>query len=225
MDSSVQKKIAIKLRKEGNSYRKIAKKLEISASCVSNWCKNIKLTSKQKENLEKITRDPYYEGRGVYLTNLKKRTEQKTEKLKILGIKHIGKLNEREMFLAGAALYWAEGFKKDSQAGLASLDPTMIKFFIRWLEICFGYKNKDLSFRVTVNISHKNRISEIQGFWSRELGVSLNQFQKPFYQNFKWKKVYDNPDEYFGVMRVKVRKSRDFLRKIYGFIEGLRLQV
>ncbi len=85
-------------------------------------------------------------------------------------------------------------------------------------------KKEDLSFRVTVTISHKNRILEIQEFWSGELDVPLKQFQKPFYQNFKWKKVYDNPNEYFGALRVKVRKSKDFLRKIYGFIEGLRMQ-
>lgn len=224
MDNSVQRHEAIKLRKEGNSYRKIAKKIGISASCANNWCKNVKLTSKQRENLEKIIKDPYYEGRGIYLSKLKKKTQNKITKLEKLGIEQIGKLNKREMFLSGAALYWAEGFKKDSQAGLASLDSTMIKFFIKWLKMCFGYSNTDLSFRVTANISHKNRIEEIQNYWSKELNIPLSQFQKPYFQNVKWKKTYDNQNEYFGVLRVKVRKSRDFLRKIYGFIEGLRLQ-
>lgn len=224
MDNSVQKSRAIKLRKEGNSYRNIARKLKVSASSINNWCKNIKLTLEEKNLLNKKTRDPYYEGRGIYLTKLKRQTEQKIKKLNNQGIKEIGKLNNREMFIAGAALYWAEGFKKDSQVGLASLDPAMIKFFIKWLKTCFGYANKDLSLRVTVNISHKNRINEIQDFWSNELSIPSNQFQKPYFQDVKWKKIYDNPNEYFGVLRVKVRKSKDFLRKNYGFIEGLRLQ-
>ncbi|EKE12994.1 MAG: hypothetical protein ACD_13C00107G0004 [uncultured bacterium] len=224
MSKSVQKVEARELRLKGKSIKKIAKKLGVSVGSVSIWCRDIELSLDQKKILDINARNPYYGGRGVYLRNLKKRTDLKAKKLEKAGVKEIGKLGKRELFLTGAALYWAEGFKKDSQVGLASLDSKMIKFFIKWLKVCFGYKDQDLMFRLTVNISHKYRISEIEKHWSEELKIPLSQFQKPFYQNFIWKKVYDNPEDYFGVLRVKVRKSKDFLRKIYGFIDGLRLQ-
>jgi hypothetical protein len=159
------------------------------------------------------------------LRKLKKKTLLKARKLQKIGIKKVGILSKRELFLVGSSLYWAEGFKKDSQAGLGSLDPAMIKLYIKWLKDCFGYKNDDLIFRVTANISHKDRIKEIEKYWSTLLDVPLEQFQKPFFQDVKWKKTYDNPNEYFGVLRVKVRKSKDFLREIYGFIEGLKLNI
>jgi len=225
MSKSVQKIEARKLRSEGESIKKIARQLRVSVGSVSAWCRNVELSSAQKKALDNNARNPYYGGRGIYLRRLKKRIDSKTEKLKMIGIKKIGRLNKRELFLTGASLYWAEGFKKDSQAGLASLDTKMIQFFVRWLKICFGYQDKDLIFRVTVNISHKYRITEIEEYWSKVLNIPLNQFRKPFFQNFKWKKTYENPNEYYGVLRVKVRKSKDFLRKIYGFIEGLKFNI
>lgn len=223
MPKLVQKIEAIRLRKTGKSLRSIAKKLNVSASSVSSWCRDIRLTAEQEKILDTNSRNPYYAGRGIYLKKLKRKTNSKIKRLQKIGIKKIGTLNRHELFLTGAALYWAEGFKKDSQVGLGSLDPSMIKFYIKWLKTCFGYQNKDFIFRVTANINHKHRIREVEKYWSKLLEVPLGQFQKPFFQNVKWKKIYENPNEYFGVLRVKVRKSKDFLREIYGYIEGLKL--
>ncbi len=223
MAKSVQKLEARELRLKGKSIKKIAKKINVSVSSVSSWCRDIELTAEQKRILETNARNPYYGKRGAYLKRLKNKTDSKIKRLKKIGIKDIGTLSKRELFLTGSALYWAEGFKKDTQVGFASLDAEMIKFFIRWLKICFGYQNSDLIFRTTANISHKYRIDEIQKHWSKLLKIPLSQFQKPFFQKFKWKKSYEHPNEYFGILRVKVRKSTDFLRKIIGYIEGLKL--
>jgi transcriptional regulator with XRE-family HTH domain len=223
MSKSIQKVEVLRLRSEGKSIKKIANQVGVSVGSVSTWCRDVELSPDQKKMLEINARNPYYAGRGIYLRKLKRQTDSKVKRLKTIGTKEIGKMSRRELFLTGATLYWAEGFKKDSQAGLGSLDPDMIKFYIKWLKVCFGYQNKDLVFRVTANISHKYRIREIEIYWSKLLDVPLSQFQKPFFQNVKWKKTYENPNEYFGVLRVKVRKSKDFLRKIYGFIEGLKL--
>ena len=211
------------LRKQGKSIKEIAKLLLVSPSSVSDWCTDIKLTIDQITELERRARDPFYGRRLSYSLAQQAKRLEKTQKLFKEGVMEIGNLSRRELFLTGVALYWAEGFKKDSQAGLASLDPNMIRFYIKWLKECFGYKIDDLSIRVTLNVSHKERIDEIQDYWSKIIGIPTKCFQKPFYQNFVWKKVYENPNEYYGVLRVKVRKSTDFLRKIYGYIEGLRL--
>ena len=194
MSKSVQKFEAIRLRKTGKSIKNIAKTLNVSVGSVSSWCRDVKLSPSQKRKLKKDARNPYYAGRGIYIRNLKKRTKLKIKKLGKLGTKKIGKLTKRELFLAGAALYWAEGFKKDTQAGLASLDPVMIKFYIKWLRDCFGYQNDNLIFRVTANVSHEYRIKEIEKYWSKLLDVPLSQFRKPFFQNIKWKKTYENPE-------------------------------
>ncbi len=215
---------AQKLRGLGKSIKEIAKELNVSPGSVSDWCKDVILTKEQIIQLENRSKDPNYGGRLANSNKQHQIAVTKTKELLNFGIKQVGKLSKRELFLVGSALYWAEGFKKDSQAGFANSSPDMMNLYIRWLFECFGYEIKDLSPRVTVNLSHKHRIKEIQKFWSQKTKIPPESFQKPFFQNFKWKKVYDNPNEYFGVLRIKVRKSTDFLRKIHGFIEGLRLE-
>lgn len=222
MAKSNERQKARKLRKGGESIKVIARLLKVSPSSVSSWCKDVKLTPEQILVLEAKARDPMYGKRLEYSQKQQKLRLEKTNKLIDEGVKEIGELNKRELFLTGAALYWAEGFKKDSQAGFANQDPSIMKFFLRWIKTCFGYTYSDLIPRVTANISHKGRIDEIQSYWSSETGIPVSYFQKPFYQNVKWKKVYDNPSNYYGVLRIKVRKSTDFLRKLHGFIEGLK---
>lgn len=214
---------ARKLRSKGESIKVIAKLLSVSPSSVSSWCSDVSLTPLQVKELQRRATDPNY---GNRLKNSIKQRQIRLNNISTLnkaGIKELGKLSKRELFVVGVALYWAEGFKKDSQAGLASSDPFMIKLFINWLQMCFNYSQNDLSFRVTVNISHQYRIHEIQDFWSETLSVPPDNFQKPFFQNVKWQKVYENPNNYYGVLRVKVRKSTALLRKIHGYIEGMRL--
>lgn len=99
----------------------------------------------------------------------------------------------------------------------------MIKFFLSWLKSCFGYKNEDFRLRVGLNENFRDETERIEGFWSNLTGIPEEQFQKPFYQRVKWKKVYEHPENYHGVLRIRIRKSTDFLRKIRGFIEGLVL--
>jgi transcriptional regulator with XRE-family HTH domain len=222
MSKPVQKAKVWKLRKLGLSIKEIAKRQRVSVGSVSNWCKDIKLSPAQIRKLKENARNPYYGKRAVYLASLKRKLNSKIKRLRKSGVRQIGELTKREFFLAGAALYWGEGFKKDKQAGLANLDPDLIKFFIRWLKLCFGYKQSDLIARITINNSHRYRVDKIHKYWSKQIGIPIKEFKKPTFQKFKWKKIYKNPEKYYGVLRIKVRKSRDFLRKIDGFLEGLK---
>ena len=105
---------ARKLRSDGLGIKTIAHSLRVSSSTVSLWCRDIKLTHKQIAVLEKRSHDPFYGKRLMHVLKQQKIRELKTHKLIQRAIKHIGSLSQREMFTAGVALYWAEGFKKDS---------------------------------------------------------------------------------------------------------------
>jgi len=215
---------AIQLRKQGKSIKKIAGLLQVSPGSVSTWCKNVKLTTKQIKKLEKNARDPFYGRRLEYSQKQRKKKENKIKKLLKEGKNEVGKLSKRELFLIGISLYWAEGFKKDTQVGFANSNSDMINLYLKWLKECFGYKNNDLIPRVTLNISHRHRVKKVEKYWSEITKIPIENFRKPFFQRFKWKKVYENPENYYGVLRIKVRKSTDFLRKIHGFIEGLSIE-
>jgi len=213
---------ARKLRSEyGESIKLIAKKLGVSVSSVSLWCRDIELTDQQIKRLSLRATDPYYGKRLNYIISVKNKKDKKIRDLKNKGIDKVGDLNKRELFLVGTALYWSEGFKKDNQVGFANSDPKMIKLFIRWLYECFGYSDKDLIPRLTLNISYKDKSGDIEKYWSEVTRIPLIYFGKTFFQKVKWKKIYENKSEYKGVLRIRVRKSTDFLREIYGYIYGL----
>jgi len=225
MAKSKEKLEARKLRKKGESIKRIAKILNVSVSSVSIWCRNIELTNEQINNLAKRRSSPFFGKRKKYFFKRKKEFAKKVLSLKNEGIKSIGKLDKRDILLIGIALYWGEGFKKDHLVGLASSDINISKFFIYWLKKCFNISYKDLILRVTANNSYKDKIRDLEKFWSRGLKIPLSQFSKSYFQKTKWKKEYENKDLYHGVLRIKARRSVNLLRKIFGYIEGISLSI
>ena len=224
MAKSKEKFEAIELRKTGESIKVIAKRLGVSPGSVSVWCNDVKLSRIQIKELERRSTDPNYGRRLINSTKQRAEKERKIAMFLKEGIGEIGNLSKRDLFLVGVALYWAEGFKKDTQVGFANSNLGMINLYLRWLYESCGVKKEDLIMRVTLNISHKKRINEVQNYWSESTNIPLQNFRKPFFQKFKWKKEYQNQNEYFGVLRIKVRRSTDFLRKVLGWIEGLKLR-
>jgi hypothetical protein len=222
MAKSEKKILARELRRQGRSIKSIAKELTVSQGSVSLWCRDILLTTEQLQALEQNFKDPRYGRRLQNSLSQQGVRIEKTKRLYELGKQEIGSLSKRELLLVGSALYWAEGYKKDSQVGLGSSDPKMMQLYVRWLIDCFGYTLDDLMFRVTINESHAYRVKEIVEYWARLFGIDESTFQKSFFQKAQWKKVYEHPEEYFGVLRIRVRKSSDFLRKIHGLIAGLQ---
>lgn len=215
---------ARKLRHLGFSINEISRKIDISKRSVSRWCRDITLTPEQEKNLWERAKIDKVKNFKKYCEKRKRQTTEKIARLINEGANEIGGLDKRQFFIAGIALYWAEGFKKDHRLGFASSDPDMIKFFLEWLGKC-GIKKEDIRLRLGLNISYKEKTREIEKYWSKLTGISLLQFNKPFYQRTKWKKRYKNKNNYHGVLRVRVNKSTDFLRKIKGWIKGLKSNI
>ena len=165
MAKSNERKKARSFRRQGRSIKEIAKKLGVSPASIHKWCQDIRLTSQQRKKLDQRAFNALQRGRKKVAQNQRQKRLKEITNLKIKGIKEIGNLTKREFFLTGVALYWAEGFKKDSRLGFANSDLKMVKFFLKWLtEICKVPK-AEIRLRVGLNLSHKNRIKE-SGSWS-----------------------------------------------------------
>jgi len=212
---------ACDLRKQGMGIKTIAHQLDVSSSTVSLWCRDVILTQKQIQLLQKNARDPFFGKRLEYIQNKQKKRIEKIRFLREEGVKDIGQLSKRDLFISGISLYWAEGFKKDNLVGFANSDPQMIVIFIRWLLNCCNITKDRIKCRLGVNETYKQKIKELERYWSHAIDIPLSQFQKPYIQKVQWKKQYDNPEEYHGVLRIRVSRSTDLLRKIHGWIEGI----
>lgn len=218
---SVEYEEALILRKTGKSIKKIAATLGVSVSIVSLWCRGVKLTDEQKEKLKR---------RKVNIRHLRRLAKQshlekiiRVEKLFKNSVEEIKPLTGQGLFLTGLALYWAEGFKsvKESRLGFCNSDPRMIKFMLRWFQKALKISKQDFLLRTEFNESHKDRTEEIKSFWSKLAQIPLTQFEKPFYHHSTWLRDYPNREDYFGVLRIRVRKSSELLYKTRGWIKGL----
>lgn len=209
------------MRLQGDSIRTISKSLRISSSSASIWCRDLELSEEQKIRLAQ-------KGKSAELLRSfgKKRKEAKLENNREIfeqareSVKEIDKVS---LFLTGLALYWAEGFKsqKEQRVGFCNSDPRMIKFIIRWFSNSLSIPLEDFTLRAEFNIDHQGRGEEIEDYWSNLTGIPRSQFNKPYLQKAKLLRDYPDKNNYYGVLRIRVRRSSQLLVKLRGWIEGL----
>lgn len=212
------------LRQKGFSLGQIFKDTNVPRTTIRVWTKDIVLSKNQAQALKDHVQKALQKGRIQFQIVQKEKRQRNEKNLMESGINEIGKLSARDFLIAGVSLYWAEGFKNkhEHRLGFCNSDPFMVRFYTYWLERCLGINRSQLVARLTLNCLYKDKVNEMQGFWARIIGVSLNQFTKPFFQTSKWKKQY-NTNNYHGVLRIHVKESLDCLLKMKGWIEGLKM--
>lgn len=139
-----------------------------------------------------------------------------------MGAMNVGKLSQREIFLIGLSLYWAEGAKTYRRILFANSDPAMVKLFIACLETSFGINKKRLTFRIQINYNHLSRIDQIETYWVKLLEVDRSQFTKANIIRVQAKKSYPDPEKYFGLINVVVKRGTNLSYQIMGAIDRLR---
>lgn len=153
---------AIKLRKQGKSYNEINRILNVPKSTLSYWFKDLDLPEKLVERLYNRMRSA---GTRALVARNKRQTiiaREKAEQIQSEAAEDVGKLSRRELFLVGAALYWAEGGRRKSGSGgrrveFSNSDPAVITTMMRFFRVvCLVAEHK---FRIHLTI-HSN--AEVQ---------------------------------------------------------------
>jgi predicted DNA-binding ribbon-helix-helix protein len=215
------KERALTMRRRGSSINSIANSLSVSKSTVSGWCRDISLT---KTQINKIAKESKHNATRALLKSAERQRELRKiamTEARVLGRKDIGTVNKRDIFMVGLGLYWGEGYKKGSQElGFTNSDPLMIRFYIKWLEVCFGIKKTDLILRVSINSIHSHRVNQVESYWSSLLSIQRTQFTMTSLIQSISKKYKENQNHY-GTLRVKVRRGTQLRRRILGAIEAL----
>jgi len=222
MAKSKEKNKALKLRERGESIKDISKKIGISRSTVSFWCRDVELTPEQLNNLHQKMIRGGYKGRMIGARAQYERRINKIKKYNKEGIKEIGKLSDRDLLIAGLALYWGEGSKKRRGISLSNSDPRVLQLAIKFFQKIFHVKKNELTGYIGINQIHKNRIEEVEEYWSKVTKIPRNQFTKTTLIKAKNKKNYSNFSIHYGTLTIKVRKSADLYYRVMGLIEGLK---
>lgn len=223
MNKSSLRVQALALRRSGFGINEITLKLGVRKNTVSLWCRPLPLTENQKFLLKERSKKKGLKRHKIAMRERVRVNLQKLREIENRASLEVGKLSKRELFLSGIMLYWAEGFKhkRESALGFANSDPRLVQFYLLWLTRCLKIKKKDLRLRVTVNVFLKDTTGRFEEFWSKFLGIPKTQFAKPFFQNSIQKKIYAADKEYYGVLRVYVKKSSFLFKKMRGWIIGL----
>lgn len=212
---------ARKLREKGESIRDIAKLLKVSKDSVSIWCRDINLSNEQVTHLLERKRNKLRLGQINGAMSNKNKRLKKIEFYKIEGSRYFKKVPDKEFFIAGLALYIGEGSKKDGWVSINNSDPRVMKFMLRWLYKFFSVSADGCSLSIIINEINRDREKIVRRYWSTYLKVPLTQFRGTTFIKSAQKKVYDNYDNHYGVLRIRVLKSREMYYKIMGLIGGL----
>jgi hypothetical protein len=216
-----EREAAIELRKQGYSYSEILKKIPVAKSTLSLWLRSVGLAKRQKQRLSE-------KKRAGQLKGAQTKREQRillSEKIKNEAAKEVGTINERELWLIGIALYWAEGTKQkesnpSQKVRFSNSDPRMIKLFLKWLTEKCLVPLEELNLEIYIHETAK--IEEAKKYWSHVLNLPLTKFQKVRLKKHKIKTNRKNINKnYYGLLAINVKRSTNLNRKIMGWIEGI----
>lgn len=165
---------AERLRKKGQSYREILKKIPVSRSTMSIWCRHIQLT---KDHITRLGSRYGSQMKGAKANQLK--SLQRKEEVRKQALTEIPKLSTEMLKVAGALLYWAEGNKKQDMA-ITNSDPTFIVFYIKWLEKILQIFPHNLSAYIHLHQGQNEYREKL--FWSQLTRIPMENFGKTFYK-------------------------------------------
>ncbi len=211
--------LAQDLRRKGLSYQEILQTISVSKSTMSLWCKDIQLTKKQQLRLLNKKQFGQRKGSLVAAENKRRNRVQRTAKIRKEARKTLGKLDNRDKFVTGIALYAAEGNKSDGKAGFSNADPKLIKFMMDWFLTFAKVPMEKMRGAIWLHEGLSEEKSKI--FWSDLVKLPTNQFHKTYIAKVKndSKKARKNIHQY-GVIQIRFSDST-IHRKIMGWISAV----
>ena len=166
---------ALILRKQEMSYSQIKKILKVSKSTLSIWLRNYPLSKQRIREL----RDQNEQRIERFRQTMREKKEKRLKETYKIQKKLILPLNKRELFLAGLFLYWGEGSKyKLDRISISNTDPSIINFFIRWVNEGLGISKKKM--RILLHLYSNMDIDKEMKWWSKILEIPLRQFTHPY---------------------------------------------
>jgi transcriptional regulator with XRE-family HTH domain len=219
------KNLAIKLRLQGFTYNQISEKLGIPKSTLSNWLKNIQLTTNAKS---KINNHIYSTKIVKLIARNKQKTEiarQKNKIIRKLSKEEAKKFFKDPLFIIGLALYWGEGYKKGAEGSkwksidFANSDPAMIKVMIKFFLTYLPIKKTDVKIQIMLH-NPKNNEQSIK-FWQHITGLKKENFIKTSYVISKSSKKKMSAHLPHGTVHIRINNVNLFFRLI-GWIDFMK---
>lgn len=158
---------ARELRLEGFTYDEIAGELGVSKGSISKWVRDLPAPPRQRRRSS--TARP---------SSLRLHKLAQIEALQDAGRSRVGRLSDRDLLIAGTALYAGEGDKTGGMVSFAHSAPRMIQLFLTWLRTQFVIDEHRL--RSRLHLHHGLDLREAVAYWSMLTSIPEHQFTKPY---------------------------------------------
>ncbi len=215
---------ARKLRQKGKPLNEICRRLAVSKSTASLWCRDIIFSERLMSKIEQSHIVKTSKGRLLGAKMNKDKRRSAIKEADEFGVKSVGIVSKRELSLIATALYWSEGSKSEHSTSFqfVNSDPQMIVIIKKFLTDVMEIPVSDLVCSIQINKIHKKRINKVLSFWKNLLDLSNEQLRKPYFIDTKISKVYENYDNYYGICRLIVRRSSVLKYRMLGLIKALK---
>ncbi|WP_078505672.1 hypothetical protein [Streptomyces violaceusniger] len=210
---------AREMRLQGMTYDRIQLELGCSKSSISLWVRDLPKPDRPPRTREEASA---IAKRGWEATLRQREVER--QRTKLAAAREIGPLTDRELFMAGVTLYWAEGVKDKPHTRREYLqfinsDPDVITLHLRWLNLL---KVPREHLRLHVSIHESADVTSAERYWADLTGVDVSTFGKTTLKKHNPETVRKNiGDDYRGCLVVCVANSADLYRRIEGWWYGI----
>lgn len=215
-DAMVQAKTRLKarareLRRAGRTYDEIVTELGVSKSSVSLWVRDLPKPRPSPERMHAM--------REARWAPYRERRDRERVRALEAAEREVGTLTDRELFLIGVGLYWAEGskskpYRRDETVVFINSDPGMIQVFLAWLTL-LGVEPERWRFRVMIHESAD--VESAERHWAELVGRDVADFDKTTLKRHNPKTVRKNVGaDYRGCLTVRVRQGADLYRRVEG---------
>jgi len=220
----------MKLRLSGKSYNQIGEILGVPKSTLSNWFTNLVLSPEARAKINARSKEGSRRGllkRNKIQTHL---AIARAKEARSSAAAEIRKLSNNELLILGAALYWAEGYKRPMlrngreltchAVSLTNSDPSLVKAFLRFLRECVSVPENKI--KANIRIFEHQSEKELLKFWRTTTGIPPNNLKKTYYgisRSSLGKRPFNQLPH--GVIQIVVADTKLF-HKIMGYIEGLK---
>ncbi|MEU5251010.1 hypothetical protein ACF1AO_30520 [Streptomyces longwoodensis] len=209
---------ARELRLQGRTYDQIQLELGVSKSSISLWVRDLPKPERRApaEQARLASRKRWEHELAV--------RDERRQRTKAVARAEIGGLSDRELFLVGVGLYWAEGCKdkpydRREVVQFVNSDPGVIRVFLAWLDL-LGVERERLRHRVMIHAT--GDVAGAERYWADLVGVDVSALQRTTIKKHNPKTVRKNVGEnYRGCLVVCVLQGAELYRRIEGWWSGM----
>lgn len=222
-----EKKKALILRKQGLSYSEILRQVKVSKSSLSLWLRLIHIKKSSKSLLKK----KLIEAGKLGAIAKRQQRIRLTENITKGAISEIKQVGDRDLFYMGVMLYWAEGAKARGRhisqgVDFSNSDPAMCRLFLIWLQHGLRINSDRIYFSIYIHESQKRRSGKALSYWLDITKFPFESFSKICFTKtvYPRKNKRKGSKNYYGQLRIRIRRSTNLNRKIAGWVDGICLK-